>query len=128
MMINVDANGTNWLTKVYETKAYSWNPSNCECECDKSCDFGEYLDYENCKCRKRLVDKLVEECDENVDEEKLTEIALAENENIYKYSSCVVYIVLFWVFFTINVCGISAYFIYFRGHLKKMFTRETIIY
>ena len=29
-----------------------WNPSNCECECDKSCDAGEYLDYENCKCRK----------------------------------------------------------------------------
>ena len=28
----------------------------------KSCDVGEYLDYENCKCRKRLVDKLVEEC------------------------------------------------------------------
>ena len=78
MMINVDANGTNWLTKVYETKAYSWNPSNCECECDKSCDFGEYLDYENCKCRKRLVDKLVEECGENVDDANLTEIALAE--------------------------------------------------
>ena len=32
-------------------KGYAWNPSNCECECDKSCDFGEYLDYENCKCR-----------------------------------------------------------------------------
>ena len=31
---------------------YAWNLSNCECECDKSCDFGEYLDYENCKCRK----------------------------------------------------------------------------
>ena len=33
-------------------KGYIWNPSNCKCECDKSCDFGEYLDYENCKCRK----------------------------------------------------------------------------
>ena len=36
-------------------KGYAWNPSNCEFECDKSCDFGEYLDYENCKCRKSLV-------------------------------------------------------------------------
>ena len=26
---------------------------NCECECDKSCDIGEYLDHENCKCRKK---------------------------------------------------------------------------
>ena len=37
---------------------FIWNPSNCECECDKSCDVGEYLDYENCKWRKKLVDKL----------------------------------------------------------------------
>ena len=31
-------------------KGFIWNPSNCECECDKTCDIGEYLDYENCKC------------------------------------------------------------------------------
>ena len=36
-------------------KRFIWNP-NCECKCDKSCDVGEYLDYENCKCRKKLVD------------------------------------------------------------------------
>ena len=47
------------------------NPSNCECECDKSYDVGEYLDYENCKCRKKLVDKLVVECTENIDEVKI---------------------------------------------------------
>ena len=29
-----------------------------------SCDVGEYLDYKNCKCRNKLVDKLVEECSE----------------------------------------------------------------
>ena len=62
-------------------KGYAWNPSNCECECDKSCDFGEYLDYENCKCRKRLVDKLVEECNENIHETKLAEIAWFEHKN-----------------------------------------------
>ena len=28
------------------------NLGNCECECDKLCDVGEYLDYENCKCRE----------------------------------------------------------------------------
>ena len=48
-------------------KGYAWNPSNCECECDKSCDVGEYLDYKSCKYRKRLVDKLVEECTEKND-------------------------------------------------------------
>ena len=109
-------------------EGYSWNPRNCECEWDKSCDFGEYLDSENCKCRKRLVDKLIEECNKNIDEAKLTEIALAENENSYKCSFCTVYIVLFWICFTVTVGGISAYFIYFHGGLKKMFTRETTIY
>ena len=43
-------------------RGYAWNPCNCEGECDKPCDDGEYLGYESCKCRKRLVDKLVEEC------------------------------------------------------------------
>ena len=26
-------------------KEFIWNQSNCECECDKSCDVGEYLHY-----------------------------------------------------------------------------------
>ena len=51
-------------------KEFIWNPSNCECEYDKSCNVGEYLDYSNCKCIKRLIDKLVEECRES-DEKKL---------------------------------------------------------
>ena len=28
-------------------KEYIWKPSNCKCECDKSCDFVEYLKFEN---------------------------------------------------------------------------------
>ena len=50
---------------------FIWNPSICECECDKSCDVGEYLDYTNYKYRKRLIDKLVEECSENIDGNKM---------------------------------------------------------
>ena len=56
-----------------------WNPSNCEWECDKSCDIGEYLDYESCKSRKKLVDKLVAECTENIYEAKIAEITSSEN-------------------------------------------------
>ena len=55
-------------------KGYIWNPSNCECECDKSCDFGEYLDHENCKYRKMLFDKPVEECTRNGEEVNLAGI------------------------------------------------------
>ena len=98
-------------------KGYAWNPSNCECECDKSCDFGEYLDYESCKCRKRLVDKgWSDECDEIVEEVKI----LDKNED--KCSSCILYIVLFSIFFTINV-GIATYFVYYKhvSIIKRMF-------
>ena len=54
-------------------KGFIWNPSNSECECDKSRDIGEYLDYSNSKCRKKLVDKLVEECIEDIKETRLGE-------------------------------------------------------
>ena len=78
------------MIKVYAIKDI-WNPSNCKCECDKSCDFGEYLDYENCECRKRLVDKLIEECNENIEETSLIKINLKK----CKSNSCIIYIVIF---------------------------------
>ena len=64
-------------------EGFIWNPTNCECKCDKSCDVGQYLDYENCKCRKKQVDKLVAECTENIDEIKLAKISLSEHKNKY---------------------------------------------
>ena len=93
-------------------KGFIWNPSNCECECDKSCDVGEYLDYVNCKCRKRLIDKLVAECSENIDEVKMVKITLVEDENTCK-SSCTIYIALIVIIFTFNI-GIGTYFIYYK--------------
>ena len=65
-------------------KEFIWNPSNCECECDKSCNIGEYLDYESFKCRKRLIDKLVDECTETIEEVKPAITTLAKIENSYK--------------------------------------------
>ena len=92
-----------------------WNPSNCEFECDKSCDVGEYLDYKNCKCRNKIVDNLLEECSKNIDgnemlyNETLNVIPL----NVYKTvcNSCIIYIILFTV--------ISTALIYFHWYLKK---------
>ena len=94
-------------------KGYASNPSNCECKCNKSCDFSEYLDYKNCIYKKRLVNKLIDQGNETIDEVKLIKITLAENENSYKHNSCTVYIVLFSIFFMINV-GIGTYFVYYK--------------
>ena len=68
-----------------------------------------YIHYENCKCRKRRVDKLVDEGDENIDEISLVKI----NSTKCKHNSCILYVVLFSIFFTINV-GIAAYFVYYK--------------
>ena len=51
-------------------KGFIFNPSNCDCECDKLCNIGQYLDYKTCICRKRIVDKLDEDCSENIDRNK----------------------------------------------------------
>ena len=104
-------------------KGFIWNPSNCECECYKSCDFSECLDYKNCKPKKRLVDILVErssaeECTENIDETRLVEINSAKNENKHKCSSCMLYMVLFQYFLQLTLELVSI-FLCFYWHLKK---------
>ena len=92
--------------------------SDRECECDKSCNVWEYLDYKNCKCRKRLVDKLVEEYKGNIDGIKLIH---NNTLNVYKNvrGSCTIYIVLLGVFFIISIT-ISCDFLYFYWYLKKI--------
>ena len=109
---------------------FTWNPSNCECECDKSCDTGEYLDYSNYKCRKKLLDPRVEECTENIDETKLVNITV-ENKNNSRYPSYVVYKVLFWIFFMFFLInsGIIIYFVYLKyvNRIKLSFTLLIII-
>ena len=117
-----------------------WNEGNCRCECkgliDKgsggkgfilnpsNCDVGEYLDYENCKCRKSLVDKLVEECSENIDEDEMVyDGTLNDHKNVY--GSCTMHIVLFVIFFVMTI-SISSVFIYLHWYLKRRYIETTI--
>ena len=60
-----------------------------------------------------MVNKLIDECNETIDEVNLSKITFAENENSYKCNSSILHIVLFSIFFTINV-GIVAYFAYYK--------------
>ena len=70
-------------------KGYIWNPGNCKCECDKNCDVSEYLDYENGKCRKRLIDKLIKECNENIEQTNLIKTNLTKSKsNLRYYTLC----------------------------------------
>ena len=49
--------------------------------------------------KKKLIDKLVDECTETVEEVKPAIITLAEKENNYKCSSCIMYTVLLTLFY-----------------------------
>ena len=133
IIINASVNAKNWLTKEYVIQDLFGNPSNCECECDKLCDVGEYLDYANCKCRKRLIDSLAEECTENVEEVNLakinsTELHSAEDENKCN-SSCTIYVILIAIIFTMCV-GIGTYFVQYKymNHDKKTARRYDYVY
>ena len=101
------------IDKEVCNEGYYFNPSNCNCECDKSCGIGEYLDYSNCKCKKKLFGKIIEECAENIDEAKLVNKTLDKTKNKDKCNSYVAYKVLFWILFIIRIV-IGIYFLYLK--------------
>ena len=107
-------------------KGFIWNPSNCECECNKSCDIGEYLDYKNCKCRKKIIDKLTEECSENINGNEMlyneTLDIISSSDNNKTSNSCIVCIVLFSVFLIISTS--MAIYVYFFLYLKNKSTNS----
>ena len=78
-------------------KGYVWNPSNCACECDKSCGIGQYLDCKSCVCRNSLVDKIVKECTSVTDGDTIYNKTLTVTSS-NDCASCTLYIVLFAVF------------------------------
>ena len=108
-----------------------WNEGKCRCECkelvnkqecDKGfilCNIREYLDHKNCKCRKLVVDSLVEKCSENIDE---NEVVYNKTFNVlvgdHKCGSCTLYIVLFVAILVIGVI-IGSAVIYCHWYLKK---------
>ena len=90
-------------------KGFIWN--SIICECDKSCDVGEYLDYENCKCRKRLIDNLVEKCSEDINENEMVYNATL-NDHGKVCKTCTIYMVLLVIAFVIIIVISSAFFLF----------------
>ena len=71
-----------------------------------------------------MVDKLIDECTETIDEEVKI---LDKNED--KCNSCILYVALFSIFFTINV-GIATYFAYYKymNHNKENVSKYDYTY
>ena len=67
-------------------KAFIGNSSSCKWEYGKICYIGEYLDYESYKCRKELVDKFIEECNEKFHEKKIIEHNCIQKRELLLYA------------------------------------------
>ena len=63
----------NLIDKSRCHNGFIWNPVTCECECDRWRNVGECLNCMNCKCGKKLIDRLVEKCDHDIDGNKMIE-------------------------------------------------------
>ena len=113
------------INKLVCDKGYIWNPSTCSCECNKLCNIAQYLDYKNCICRKSIVDKLVEECINVIDSDKMYN----ETMGMVLINDCpsrTPYIILFVVFLLTSAI-ISSAFIYYRYKNKELDLRKDFV-
>ena len=100
---------------------FIWNPSISECQWDKSCDVGQHLDYKDCKCRKKLIDKLVQQCSEDINGNNMIHnVTLNNYEKVFNS-----YIVLL-VIALIIIISIGCTFIYFYWFREKHISAEHI--
>ena len=79
---------------------FVWNPIMCECEYHESYDAVKYLDYASCKCRKRIIGKVVEWCDEDINGSETVYNTILNDYGIV-CKSCTLYIVLLIIKFII---------------------------
>ena len=92
------------IDKLKCNKGYMWNLSTCTCECNKYCEVGQYLDYENCICRKKLIDYLIEQCTRIADIDSYkTELS---KTNVY----FILFIIFLFFFVVLLVVGLIYYF------------------
>ena len=106
------------VSKLVCDKGYMRNPSTCACECDKYCEVGQYLDYRECACRKKLIDDLIEQCTTVVDIE-INNSSTGSLTN--KTSSSNIYLLLFVTVLIIASLSAAGVFYYFtKVNSKKL--------
>ena len=102
-------------------KGFIFNPSTFKCECDKSRNTSQYLDYLDCKCKKKIIDLIVEKYTEYDDDKtKLVNITDNKTKTVNKTveNSCKVYIALTIVAIVVSTV-FSIYFVYYNWFLIK---------
>ena len=101
-------------------KGYTWNPSICECQCDKGCKPGQYLDHKNCVCKNKLIGRLTEECTSVINETMINnKDNITNNNNTY-----LILFIVFLIEFIVFLIGFIYY--YCRNNANKRKLRDSI--
>ena len=101
-------------------KGYMWNPSTYCCECNRYCETGQYLDYKNCVCRKKIIDDLIEQCTSIVDIKIKNNTLSKKNDE----PSSNIYFILFIVFLVPFILFLVGFIYYWRKDNTKKITKK----
>ena len=75
--------------KELDDWSYMCNPSTCDCECNKACKIGEYLNIKNCPCKKRFFGKLVIACKDEI--LNTTETSFVDKKVACQKNNCLIH-------------------------------------
>ena len=89
-----------------------WNPSTCECQCDKWCKLGQYLDHKNCVCKNKLVGRIIGKCTSVINKTMMNNVDNKDNNTITN-----IFIGLFSVLLFVEIVCFCmfAYFKWIKG-------------
>ena len=107
---------------VWWVKGYTWNPSTCECQCDKLCKPGQYLDHKNCICKNKLIGRVIEKCTSVVNETMINN----NKDNITTNNTCLILFIVFLIGFVVFLIGFIYYYYYHRNNANKRKLRDFI--
>ena len=99
-----------------------WKPSTCSCECDRYCETGQYLDYKNYVCRKKIIDDLIEQCTSIVDIE-IKNSTLSKKKKKDESSSNI-YFILFIIFLVLFVLFLVGFIYHWRKDNDKNISKK----
>ena len=98
------------VSKLVCDKGYMWNPHTCSSECDRYCETGQYLDYKNCACRKKIIDDLIEQCTSILDRDMKNNTLSKKNDESFSNT----YLILFIVFLMLFILFLVGFIYYWR--------------
>ena len=88
--------------------------NTCECQCDKWCKQGHYVDHKNCVCKNKLIGRVIEECTSVINETMINN----NKDNVTNNT----YLILFLVFligFIVFLIGFIVFLIGFIYYCRR---------